>query len=63
MLFKLLRSVEDIEASFTHMTMEEMWVVFLEVVVQCFLTVEVEPIAVRTHLLLPMILCDTVHEL
>ena len=43
MLFKLLRSVEDIEASFTHMTMEEVWVTFLEVVVQCSLTVEWMP--------------------
>ena len=62
MLFKLLRSAEHIEASFTHMTMEEVWMVFLEVAVQCFLTVEVDPIAVRTHLLLPVTLCDTVHE-
>ena len=40
-LLKLLRGAEDIEASFTHMTMEEVWVVFLEVVVQCSFTVEV----------------------
>ena len=62
MLFKLLRSVKDIEASFTHMTMEEVWVVFLEVVVQCSLTVEVDTITMRTHLLLLSTLCDTVHE-
>ena len=62
-LLKLLRSVEDIEASFAHMSMEEVWVTLLEVVVQCFLTAEVGIIAVRTHLLLPVTLCDTVHEL
>ena len=62
MLLKLLRSVKDIEASFTHMTMEEVWVAFLEVVVQCSLTVKVDTIAVRTHLLLLFTLCDTVHE-
>ena len=62
MLLKLLRSAEDIEASFTHMTMEEVWVAFLEVVVQCSLTVEVDTFTVRTHLLLPVTLCDTVHE-
>ena len=33
MLLRLLRSSEEIEASFTHMTMEEVWVAFLEVVV------------------------------
>ena len=44
MLFKLLRSFEDIEASFTHMTMEEVWVAFHEVVVQCSLTVEIDTI-------------------
>ena len=38
MLLKLLRCAEDIEASFTHMTMEEMWVAFLEVVVQSSFT-------------------------
>ena len=43
MLLKLIRSAEDIEASFTHMTMEEVWMAFLEVVAQCFLTVEVGP--------------------
>ena len=32
-LLKLLRSSEDIEASFTHMTMEEVWVAFLEVAI------------------------------
>ena len=63
MLLKLLRSVKDIEASFTHMTMEEVWVTFLEVVVQCSLTVEVSANTMRTHLLLLMTLCDTVHEL
>ena len=62
MLFKLLRSAEDIEASFTHMTMEEMWVVFLEVVIQSSFTVEVDTLTMRTHLFLPVILCDTVHE-
>ena len=62
MLLKLLRSSEDIEASFTHMTMEEVWVVFLEVVVQCSLAVEVNTFTVRTHLLLLSTLCDTVHE-
>ena len=45
------------------MTMEEVWVAFLEVVVvQCSLTVEVGAIAVRAHLLLPVTFCDTVHE-
>ena len=62
MLLKLLRGAEDIEASFTHMLMEEVWVAFLEVVVQCSLTVEIDTIAVRTHLLLHVTLCDTVHE-
>ena len=62
MLFKLLRSAEDIEASFTHMTMEEVWVVFLEVVVQGSFTVEIGINTVRSHLLLPVTLCDTVHE-
>ena len=62
MLLILLRSVKDIEASFTHMTMEEVWVAFLEVVVQCSLTVEVDTITMWTHLLLPVTHCDTVHE-
>ena len=62
MLLKLLRISEDIVASFTHMTMEEVWVVFLEVVVQCSLTVKVDTIAMRTHLFLLSTLCDTVHE-
>ena len=62
MLLRLLRSVKDIEASFTHMTMEEVWVVFLEVVVQCFLTVEVDTFTMRSHLLLLSTLCDTVHK-
>ena len=44
------------------MTMEEVWVVFLEVAVQCSLTVEVDTIAVRTCLFLPVTICDTVHE-
>ena len=61
-LLKLLRSAEDIEASFTHMTMEEVWVVFHEVVVQSSFTVEVDINTVRTHLLLLSTLCDTVHE-
>ena len=60
MLLILLRGDKDIEASFTHMTMEEMWVACLEVVVQCSLTVKVDTIAVRTHLL--DTLCSTVHE-
>ena len=46
----------------THMTMEEVWVVFLEVVVQCSLTVEVDTLTVRAHLFLLSTLCDTVHE-
>ena len=62
MLLKFLRCVEGIEASFTHMLMEEVWVAFHEVVVQCSLTVEVDTITVRTHLLLLSTLCDTVHE-
>ena len=62
MLLRLLRGVEDSEISFTHMTMEEVWVAFLEVVVQSSLTVEVYTITMRTHLLLPVTLCDTVHE-
>ena len=48
MLLKLLRGAKDIEASFTHMLMEEVWVAFLEVVVQCFLTVEIDTLTVRT---------------
>ena len=63
MLLKLLRCAEDIEASFTHMTMEEVWVAFFEVVIQCSLTVEVNTLTMRTHLLLLSTLCDTVHEL
>ena len=35
---------------------------FLEVAAQCSFTVEVDPITVRTHLLLSVTLCDTVHE-
>ena len=61
MLLKLLRSSEDIVASFTHMTMEEVWVVFLEVVIQSSFTVEIDTLTMRTHLLLPVTLCDTVH--
>ena len=44
------------------MTMEEVWVAFLEVVVQSSLTVEIGINTVRTHLFLLMTLCDTVHE-
>ena len=62
MLLMSLTLLRSLEASFTHMLMEEVWVVFLEVVVQCFLTVEVDTIAVRTHLLLLSTLCDTMHE-
>ena len=62
MLLKLLRSVKDIVSSFTHMLMEEVWVAFLEVVVQCSLTVEVDPLTMRAHLLLLSTLCDTVHK-
>ena len=62
MLLKLLRSSEDIETSFTHMLMEEMWVAFHKVVVQCFLTVEVNTTTMRAHLFLLSTLCDTVHE-
>ena len=62
MLLILLRSAEDIETSFTHMFMSEVWVAFLEMVVQCSLTVEVGPFTVRTHLLLVMTHCGTVHE-
>ena len=54
--------VEDIEASFTHMFMEEVWVAFLEMVVQSSLTVEVDINTVRTHLLLLTTLCCAVHE-
>ena len=54
--------VEDIEASFTHMFMEEVWVAFLEMVVQSSLTVEVDINTVRTHLLLLVTLCCAVHE-
>ena len=62
MLLKHLRDSEDIEASFTHMTMEEVWVVFHEVVVQSSFTVEVDTFTMRAHLLLLSTLCDTVHE-
>ena len=61
MLLKLLRGVDD-EAPFTHMTMEEVWVAFLEVVIQSSFTVEIYTNTMRTHLLLPVTLCDTVHE-
>ena len=45
------------------MTIEEVWVVFLEVVVQCFLTVEIDTITVRTHLLLHIqFFEDTLHK-
>ena len=54
--------VEDIETSFTHMFMEEVWVAFLEMVVQSSLTVEVGINTVRTHLLLLVTLCCAVHE-
>ena len=43
--------------------MEEVWVVLLEVVVQCPFTVEVDAITMRTHLFLLVTLCGTVHEL
>ena len=41
--------------------MEEVWVVLLEVVVQCPFTVEVDAITMRAHLFLLVTLCDTVH--
>ena len=44
------------------MFMEEVWVVFLEMVVQSSLTVEVDINTVRTHLLLFVTLCCAVHE-
>ena len=67
-MFRLLRVAEGIKASFTHthththMFMEEVWVVFLEVIAQSILTVEADVNTMKTHLLLLMTLCDTVHE-
>ena len=55
---QILRSVEDIEASFTHMFMEEVWMA-----VQSTQTVEVDISTVRAHLLLLLTtLCCAVYE-
>ena len=56
-MLKTLRYLSQI-----HMSMEEVWVVLLEVVVQCLFTVEVDAITMRAHLFLLVTLCDTVHE-